>query len=38
MVQGSYEQAAVVGVIIMAMTTGIAIIARAFGLRLAFEE
>jgi iron(III) transport system permease protein len=31
---GSYERAAVVGVIILALTIGIALVARAFGLRL----
>jgi iron(III) transport system permease protein len=34
MVDGRYESAAVVGVVVVAMTTGIALIARMFGLRL----
>lgn len=33
-IQGSYESAAVVGVIIMLMTTGVALIMRAFGLKI----
>jgi len=35
MVQGSYESAAVVGVIVAVLTTGIAVIARLLGLRTA---
>ncbi|HEY7064144.1 MAG TPA: iron ABC transporter permease [Chloroflexota bacterium] len=34
MVDGQYEAAAVVGVIVVVLTTGVAILARAFGLRL----
>lgn len=35
MVQGSYENAAVVGVIVVVLTTGVALIARVLGLRVA---
>lgn len=34
MVQGSYESAAVVGVIVVLLTTGIALVARVLGLRV----
>ncbi len=34
MVDGQYEAAAVVGVIVVVLTTGVAVLARAFGLRL----
>jgi hypothetical protein len=34
MVDGQYEAAAVVGVIVVILTTGVAIMARALGLRL----
>ncbi len=38
MVEGRYEAAAVVGVIVVLLTTGIALIARALGLRVALRE
>ncbi|HZS03002.1 MAG TPA: iron ABC transporter permease [Chloroflexota bacterium] len=38
MVEGRYEAAAVVGVIVVLLTTGIALIARVFGLRVGVRE
>ncbi|HLY64871.1 MAG TPA: ABC transporter permease subunit, partial [Chloroflexota bacterium] len=38
MVQGSYENAAVVGVIVVFLTTGIALIARLLGLRVGLQS
>jgi iron(III) transport system permease protein len=38
MVEGRYEAAAVVGVIVVLLTTGIALVARIFGLRLGVRE
>jgi iron(III) transport system permease protein len=38
MVEGRYEAAAVVGVIVVLLTTGIALLARVFGLRLGVRE
>jgi iron(III) transport system permease protein len=38
MVEGRYEAAAVVGVIVVLLTTGIALIARIFGLRLGVRD
>ena len=34
MVDGRYEAAAVVGVIVLLLTTGVALLARLFGLRI----
>ena len=38
MVEGRYEAAAVVGVIVVVLTTGIALLARIFGLRLGVRD
>lgn len=38
MAQGSYESAAVVGVLVVVMTTGIALVARVLGLRVAINS
>jgi iron(III) transport system permease protein len=38
MVEGRYEAAAVVGVIVVLLTTGIALVARIFGLRLGVRD
>ena len=38
MVQGSYESAAVVGVIVVVMTAGVALLARIFGLRVGLQQ
>ena len=38
MVEGRYEAAAVVGVIVVLLTTGIALVARVFGLRVAVRD
>ncbi len=38
MVEGRYEAAAVVGVIVVLLTTGIALVARVFGLRVGVRE
>jgi iron(III) transport system permease protein len=38
MVQGTYESAAVVGVVVVVLTTGTALVARVLGLRLAIEQ
>ena len=38
MVQGSYESAAVVGVIVVLLTTGIALVARLLGLRVGLQS
>lgn len=38
MVQGSYESAAVVGVIVVVLTTGIALVARVLGLRVSLAS
>jgi iron(III) transport system permease protein len=38
MIVGSYERAAVVGVVVVALTTGIAILARWMGLRVAVQD
>jgi len=34
MVDGRYEAAAVVGIIVLLLTTGVALLARLFGLRI----
>ena len=38
MMDGRYEQAAIVGVVVVALTTGVAIIARWLGLRISVQD